>query len=67
RTLGRWVQRVGIRAGYAGICPLTLRHSRAVYLLDAGMPVNRVSSLLGCSWQVLEKHYAQIEAARLIE
>ena len=67
RTLGRWVQRVGQRAGYSGICPLTLRHSRAVFLLDKGMSINRVSSLLGCSWAVLEKHYAQIEAARLIE
>ncbi len=67
RTLGRWVQRIGLRAGYPGICPLTLRHSRAIFLLDKGMSINRVSSLLGCSWNVLEKHYAQIEAARLIE
>ncbi len=67
RTLGRWVQRIGDRAGYPGTCPLTLRHSRAVWLLDNKMPINRVASLLGCSWQVLEKHYAQIEAARLIE
>ena len=67
RTLGRWVRRIGDRAGYSGICPLTLRHSRAIWLLDAGLPQNRVASLIGCSWAVLEKHYAQIEAARLIE
>ena len=66
RTLERWVQRVGERAGYTGICPLTLRHSRAIYLLDSGIPIHRVASLLGCSYEVLEKHYAQIEAARLV-
>ncbi|GAJ09030.1 unnamed protein product [marine sediment metagenome] len=67
RTLARWVQRIGLRAGHSGVCPLTLRHSRAIWLLDQQMPVNRVASLLGCSYAVLEKHYAQIEAARLIE
>jgi len=66
RTLGRWVQRVGERAGYSQVCPLTLRHSRAIWLLDQKLPVNRVASLLGCSYAVLEKHYAQIEAARLL-
>jgi len=66
RTLERWVQRVGERAGYPGLCPLTLRHSRAIFLLDKGLAVNRVASLLGCSYGVLEKHYAQIEAARLV-
>ncbi|GAH78426.1 unnamed protein product, partial [marine sediment metagenome] len=67
RTLRRWVARIGERAGHAGCCPLTLRHSRAVWLLDKGMPVNRVSHMLGCSYQTLERHYAQIEAARLVE
>jgi len=65
-TLRRWVASVGERAGYTGICPLTLRHSRAIYLLDSGLALNRVASLLGCSWDVLERHYAQIEAARLV-
>ena len=67
RTLRRWVARIGERAGIAGCCPLMLRHSRAIYLLDAGIGLNRVAHLLGCSWAVLEKHYAQIEAARLVE
>ena len=67
RTLRRWVARIGERAGYAGCCPLMLRHSRAIYLLDAGIGLNRVAHLLGCSWAVLEKHYAQIEAARLVQ
>ncbi|GAJ23634.1 unnamed protein product, partial [marine sediment metagenome] len=58
---------ISIRAGYAPLCPLTLRHSRAVWLLDSGLQVHRVASLLGCSYEVLEKHYAQIEAARLVE
>ncbi|GAG81909.1 unnamed protein product, partial [marine sediment metagenome] len=65
--LRRRLAAVAKRAGYSGVTPLTLRHSRAVYLLDSGITVNRVASLLGCSWQVLEKHYAQIEAARLVE
>ena len=61
----RWrLQRVGERAGYPGITPLTLRHSRAIYLLDSGRPINRVAALLGCSWQVLERHYAVIENQR---
>ena len=67
RTLARWVRRIGERAGIAGCCPLMLRHSRAIYLLDSGLAPNRVASLLGCSWDVLERHYAQIEAARLVE
>jgi hypothetical protein len=66
RALRYRLAAVGKRAGYEGLTPLTLRHSRAVYLLDEGMSVNRVASLLGCSWAVLEKHYAQIEAERLI-
>ena len=67
RTLARWVRCIGARAGIAGCCPLTLRHSRAVFLLDSGMSINRVASLLGCSWSVLEKNYAQIEQARLVK
>ena len=61
----RWrLASIGKRAGYPGITPLTLRHSRAIYLLDQGRAVNRVASLMGCSWQVLERHYAVIENAR---
>ena len=67
RTLARWVARIGERAGHSGICPLALRHSRAIWLLDSGMPVNRVAGLLGCSYGVLERHYAQIEDARLVQ
>jgi len=72
RTLQRRVRRIGERAGYPGISPLTLRHSRAIWLMDGGstgkpMAVNRVASLMGCSYAVLEKHYAQIEAARLVK
>jgi site-specific recombinase XerD len=59
------VARIGERAGYSGISPLTLRHSRAIYLLDSGIPVHRTAALLGCSYEVLERHYAQIEEARL--
>ena len=66
RTLHRWVRRIGKRAGFPPLCPLTLRHSRAIWLLDSGMPVNRVACLLGCSYGVLERHYAQIEQARLV-
>jgi integrase len=76
RTLERWVSKIGERAGYPGICPLTLRHSRAIYLLEGNldanpprkpMPDSRVRHLLGCSQKTLEKHYAQYEAARLVE
>ena len=67
RTLQRWVRRIGERAGYPGISPLTLRHSRAIYLMDElDGKVHRVAALMGCSYEVLERHYAQIEAARLI-
>ena len=62
--LRRWLRRIGDRAGYPEVTPLTLRHSRAIYLLDAGRPINRVAALLGCSWAVLERHYAVIENAR---
>ncbi|GAG54229.1 unnamed protein product [marine sediment metagenome] len=46
--------------------PLTFRHSRAVWLLDGGMRVHRVAAVLGCSFSTLEKHYAQLEAERLV-
>ena len=65
-TLRRWVRRIGDRAGYAAVSPLTFRHSRAVWLLDSGVLPHRVSHLLGCSYEVLEKHYAQLEAERLV-
>ncbi|MHC5059069.1 MAG: tyrosine-type recombinase/integrase [Planctomycetota bacterium] len=67
RALRYRLNRIACRAGYEGITPLTLRHSRAIYLLDEGMPSFRVAAMLGCSWRTLEKHYAQIEAARLVE
>jgi len=68
RALRWWVRRIGDRAGYAeqAVSPLTFRHSRAVWLLDSGMPVHRVSALIGCSYSTLEKHYAQLEAERLV-
>ena len=68
-TLRRWVRTIGDRAGYAeqAVSPLTFRHSRAVWLLDEGMPVHRVASILGCSYSTLENHYAQLEAERLVE
>ena len=65
-TLRRWVRRIGDRAGYAAVSPLTFRHSRAIYLLDSGIPIHRVALLIGCSYAVLEKHYAQLEAERLV-
>ena len=65
-TLRRWVRRIGDRAGYAAVSPLTFRHSRAVWLLDEGIKPHRVACLLGCSYEVLEKHYAQLEAERLV-
>ncbi|GAH10001.1 unnamed protein product, partial [marine sediment metagenome] len=63
-----WLRRIGDRAGYTeqAVSPLTFRHSRAVWLLDNGMRVHRVAALLGCSYGVLEKHYAQLEAERLV-
>ena len=66
--LRRWLRAIGKRAGYAeqAVSPLTFRHSRAVYLLDRGMPVHRVAAVLGCSYTTLEKHYAQLEAERLV-
>ena len=66
--LRRWLARIGKRAGYAEqrVSPLTFRHSRAVWLLDQGVLPHRVSHLLGCSYTTLEKHYAQLEASRLV-
>ena len=66
--LRRWLARIGARAGYAEqrVSPLTFRHSRAVWLMDQGMPGHRVAAMLGCSFAVLEKHYAQLEASRLV-
>ncbi|GAG70373.1 unnamed protein product, partial [marine sediment metagenome] len=68
-TLRRWVRTIGDRAGYAeqAVSPLTFRHSRAVWLLDNNMPVHRVAAVLGCSYTTLEKHYAQLEAERLVD
>ena len=66
-TLRRWVRSIGDRAGYAAVSPLTFRHSRAIHLLDSGIPIHRVALLIGCSYAVLEKHYAQLEAERLVD
>lgn len=66
--LRRWVRAIGDRAGYAEekVSPLTFRHSRAVWLMDEGILPHRVAQLIGCSYRVLEKHYAQLEAERLV-
>ncbi len=68
RALRWWVRSIGDRAGYAeqAVSPLTFRHSRAVWLLDEGIKPHRVAHLLGCSYVTLEKHYAQLEAERLV-
>jgi integrase len=74
RTLQRWVERIGSRGGYPGLCPLTLRHSRAIYLRQNGFNLEETAALMGCSTKVVVKYYARRKdgdlarkAARLVE
>lgn len=67
RTLHRWVARIGDRAGYAGVCPLTLRHSRTIYLRQNGLRLEEVATLMGCSVEVVVKYYAQQKAGDLAD
>ena len=65
-TLRRWVRRIGDRAGYTAVSPLTFRHSRAVYLRDKGLKREEVAQVIGCSIGVLDRHYGQLSADELV-
>ena len=67
RTLRRWVERVGDRAGIAGCCPLMLRHSRTIWLRQRGFRLEEVAQLMGCSVQVVVKYYALLRADGLAD
>ena len=64
----RWanmsLKKVGIRAGFPGLSPMTFRTMRAVTLLDDGEPPHEVKHVLGCSLEVLMDNYAQLKADR---
>ena len=65
RTIQRAVKDVGARAGYYNVSPMTYRHTRACALLDRGWPYNEVASYMGCTWGVLERHYARLKVSRI--
>ena len=65
-TLRRWVARIGDRAGYAAVSPITFRHSRAVWLRDGGMKREDIAEVMGCSMEVLRRHYGQLGQEELM-
>jgi integrase len=47
------------RAGLAGVTPHTLRHTRATWLMQAGVPIWEAAGHLGMSTEMLTRQYAK--------
>lgn len=58
RTDKSWERVCGLAELPDYVTPHVLRHSRATYMLKAGIPLWETASYLGMSPAVLEKHYA---------
>lgn len=43
-----------------GVCPYTLRHTTASWLVQKGAPTRKVAELLGTSEAMIEKHYGHL-------
>ena len=64
RTIHRWIEEVGERAGFENVAPMTMRHQRIVTLMDKmNGNVRRVAALTGATYETIEKHYAQSDPA----
>ena len=61
------VRQAGRHAGVRGLSPMTFRHTRAVSLLVRGVSPVKVCQVLGCSMEVLLRHYGVMSDEELLE
>lgn len=59
RKLRRAFPQAVKRAGLKGVMPHTLRHTRATWLMQAGVPIWEAAGSLGMSVEILEKVYGK--------
>lgn len=66
-SVQKTLKKVGARAGFPDLSPMTFRAQRAVRLLDEGTHYHEVAHLMGCSPHVLMANYAQLKEDRKID
>ena len=58
-TVKRAVKAAATDAGLPGVSAHILRHTAAVWMIQAGVPIKAVADYLGDTVQTVEKHYAK--------
>lgn len=62
------IKKIGERAGYDNISPMTFRHQRCIRALrDENFSVFEVPHLMGCSLNVVVRNYSKIKESELLE